>query len=761
MGVRSQRGDMMSQRNERQERWLVGAIITAFALLAAGFSLGPIFEGPDETQHYQYIRVLKYERELPDPFGQYFRPLNTATLHHAPLYYLLALPVALLIDDSDYVDSGFERYNPFFPYEIGIVGSDNKNISLHTRNERLGANTPGYVWAVHALRGVSVLMGTATVFTCWRIFRLLWPGDPARRALALACVAFWPQFIYVSSVINNDNLLILLATLALYTLLIQLRDGPTLRNSAALGLVLGAALLTKVNATFLALPVSVAILLQARHWRRWMRCVPVIGGTAALVAGWWYLRNWIINGDPINRRAFDTVSGAIPIRGGAIALDVGIPRLPFAYETAWARFGHGGSVPVPEVFYSAFDVVMIAACLGLALLLGRWARRLFRRRALSSSLSLPFGVLIIVFVLTWFGLLVYVTSIDWQGAIGRYVLPGIAGWAALVVTGLAAWLPRRALAPLAWVAPPGLGVMCAVFLLAFYLPAYQVRPAAEPERALEILYGDPNAPYAVLTGISPAYPHARPGEIIALTLHWRALRPADANYVVSLHSVGSDVVRRDSHPATGNRLATDWRPGETWAERYVVRIPATAAPNTAFPLTVGLYDMAAQTSPRTTNPAGDDITPIVGQIAILPTRSAAAQPAYVLENAIGLSAPEITPSGGGVQVCLRWWALDAALTTDAHTFVHLYDPAGALFAQADFAPLDGAYPTSIWQRGDEIAECATLPAPDSAVTDGWTVGIGMYTPSDGRRLGIVPQGEAAPLADGVLRVPLEEAIPRQ
>src|SRR5689334_1255591 len=108
---------MISPQRERQVVWL---ILGMYIVLALTFSLGPIFEGPDEIEHYRFIRSLAHTLALPDP-----RTQVRSQYHQAPLYYALAAPLALLTDDSDFsrIDG---RLNPYYPYQLGIPGNDNK-----------------------------------------------------------------------------------------------------------------------------------------------------------------------------------------------------------------------------------------------------------------------------------------------------------------------------------------------------------------------------------------------------------------------------------------------------------------------------------------------------------------------------------------------------------------------------------------------------------------------------------------------------------
>jgi hypothetical protein len=716
----------LSAGTQRRERQIAGLMLVAYVLLALAFSLGPIFEGPDEIEHYRFIRALVHDHALPDPYAQV-----RSQYHQAPLYYLLATPLALLTDDADFGDID-GRLNPYYPFEIGIPGNDNKNLYLHTRAEAFPYNESGTARAVHVIRLLSIALGVCTLLASYAIFRLLWPDRPDRRLMALAVVAFTPQFLYLSGTINIDNLLYLLTTLTLLLLLRQLRDGPSRRGAVLLGLVLGAALLTKVNAVFLVFPVGLTFLMDRRSWRS----VPLILAISLVIAGWWYVRNVILYGDPTGVRVLLETWKTETIRPGAIALDVGLPRLPYAYQTYWARFGQG-AVPVAQPIYVFFDGLVVVTIAGLAI----W---LIRRRSAPGPALLAagregepriFGVQILVvavFGLSWVAALVYYASTAWSGNQGRYLLPGIAAWGALIALGLDQWTPRRLRMLSALIGAAVLAAIAAVSVFGYFLPAYSAAPAPPPGQIahpLRFQYGD----MAELIGMSPAEPRARPGDIIHITLYWRALRPTAPRVQIQtyLHSADSDVVKRDSLPGTGNLLSTDWLPGQTWAENYIVPIPSETPIQVVYPLLAGLYDPAAGQNLPVTDGSGNPVTPVIGRIAINGPAEPAAS-AYRFGGVIGLAKPRISRSGDRVAVCLRWFSL-AQVTTDYHVFVHVLAGDGSPVAQADFQPKGGHYPTGAWTPGEAIDDCSSIDAP-SLPTSGWQIELGLYDLSNSQRL---------------------------
>ncbi len=703
------------------ERVIVVAVVIAFVLLATGFSAGPIFEGPDEIEHYRFVRTMVDTGRLPDPAGQ-----PRGQYHQAPLYYWLLAPVGLLTDDADFALIDGHK-NPYHPHLIEIPGSDNKNVYLHHRTEAFPYTGSGVALAVHLMRLISVLIGAGTVLAGYAVFRELWPDRPERRLLALGVMAFWPQLLYLSSLINNDNLLFLFATLSLLLMLRILRHGPTPRRAVLLGLVLGAALLTKASANMLVIAVAVFLVLDRRAWR-W---VPLIALPVLAVAGWWYIRNAILYQDPTGIQAMFQTWQSEVIRPGTPALDVGLGRTPYAYRSFWARFGHG-AVGLPQPFYHALDVLLGAALVGAA---GRGLLLFSRRERRPSNLQVRQTALTAAFVLTWVLSLIYGASIAWSGNQGRYLLPGIAAWAALLAYGWLSLIPARLSLPAALGGPVAAAAVAVVALFGFFLPAYRIQPApAAVEQPLAYRFGS----IAELTGISPATLRGRPGEVVEVTLVWRALAPADSELLAYLHSVGADVVRRDSHPATGNLLATEFEAGQAWAETYAIQIPRDAEPQRVYPLVAGLYDPLTDSALPAFAPDGGEMSPVVGRVAVSgPPQEV--QPQYRLGDAIGLVDITITHDGSAGQLCVEWVALDE-VPIDYQVFVHVLS-AGQIVAQHDGAPRGGGYPTGAWAAGEVIADC--YPLDLSAVhASGWQVGLGLYNLANGVRL---------PVRDGVGR----------
>jgi hypothetical protein len=85
-----------------------------------------------------------------------------------------------------------------------------------------------------------------------------------------------------------------------------------------------------------------------------------------------------------------------------------------------------------------------------------------------------------------------------------------------------------------------------------------------------------------------------------------------------------------------------------------------------------------------------------------------------------------------------YWQAEQRTPTDYTVFVQLLDGRGNLSAQRDGAPRGGAYPTSIWDAGELIADSYTLTVPTDADAGAYQLIVGMY---DWRTLQRVPVTE--------------------
>ncbi|NLG48947.1 MAG: glycosyltransferase family 39 protein [Chloroflexi bacterium] len=509
------------------------AILALFALLCGVYSaIVPLGEPPDELAHYQYVRYLDATGH--PPLTAQDRSESGYKGHEPPLYYMVTHRLTRFLRVAQ---------RPMLPLIDPDVSPRHSigdevmlwNSVLHTEDERFPWHGTSLAW--HTLRLLSIPLGMITILCTYGIARTLFPQ---RRTLALAAAginAFIPQFVYISSVMNNDNLAVPLSTGALWILVYMARRGDLRwRWFVLLGVLVGLARICKFY-TLLLLPIiAVALLLIAWQHKRWGRVL--LGGLLVLALTLAVASPWIIAVQPDNpdiapkgvvgfiAKLLDIVHTDRMLRSkGMSAAGGGLAAFPamvlsffqlepkrwatLLFQSFWAYYGPMTVAASPALYRALLGVVVLAGT-GL---LGLAARSL-RRRAVRvatpglggvetltatppdggnaaqplSSQSAPqkggalaVGVGILALQAVAFLLLeaLFYTIMRRlpDTAQGRHMYSAMPAWALGLAAGLLAWIParrERALAPI--VAPiliSALLILSVVALPAWVMPAYQ------------------------------------------------------------------------------------------------------------------------------------------------------------------------------------------------------------------------------------------------------------------------------------------------
>jgi 4-amino-4-deoxy-L-arabinose transferase-like glycosyltransferase len=334
-------------------------VLILFAALGVLYSLAtPIFEASDERWHYPVVKYVADGQGLPVQDPAVSTPWHQEG-SQPPLYYMLAAGLTFWIDTGDFEE--VQRPNPHaivgMPQVVG-----NKNMFLHTGRE----NWPwrGTALAVHLIRLLSVGLGMVTVWLTWRVAGQLWPGDGRVWLVGAMLTAFNPMFLFISASVNNDNLAAPLAAGSALVLLRALRRGQRLQDGIWLGILMGLGALTKLSVMAL-LPVAAAVLTwdawRRRSWRIWLLNGVVIMVGLALIAGWWYWRNWTLYGDPTGVSRMLDIAGrrdeTLNLRG----LWAEFEGFRISY---WALFG-GVSILADRWVYTILDGLILVAGVGI------------------------------------------------------------------------------------------------------------------------------------------------------------------------------------------------------------------------------------------------------------------------------------------------------------------------------------------------------------------------------------------------------------
>ena len=732
----------------KHERFWIAVITLLFVILGVVYSLAtPIFEASDELWHYPVVKHIADGRGLPVQQSG-VEALWQQEGSQPPAYYALAALVTAWIDTDDL--SEVRWLNPMAntgrPLDAG-----NKNLIIHTEREAFPWR--GSALAVHLIRFLSVLLGASVVYLT---YRLALEVSPQRSDLALAAaalVAFNPMFLFISGAVNNDNLIVPLATLILWLVVRTLRQG-WLSNGRALllGLLLGLAALTKLSGLAL-LPLTAAVLVvvaaRRRAWGALFRWGALIAVPVIAVAGWWYLRNWQLYGDPTGLNAMLDIAGRRPEPFTFQRLKSEFQGFRLSY---WGVFG-GFNVIGPQLLYGFYDLLMLVGLAG-------WIAWLARRRGQWRS---PVSERLLVLA-AWV-LLVLVALIRWTAQTyasqGRLAFPAIGAIAILVTFGLAGWLPRR------WQGRGLAAVSVALLLLAAAIPFAVIRPAyARPP----ILTED-DVPAGVqrsdvthggvlrLLGYELPQKSVRPGDTVPVTVYWQLTEPTDRNLAVFVHLLGrgwSPVGQVNSYPGLGAYPLNLLQPGDVVRDTYQVPVVVTATAPSLLRVDVGLFDFAdpERGGLSVRDAAGGEARTMLGAVRLLPyadVSSLPQTPRFDLGGQaalVGYDFPgDVVQPGDTLPITLFWQA-QARMTEDYQVFVHLMGPDGRPVAQGDKSPLDGDWPTSAWEPGQTFEDAYQIQVPDELALGAYELRVGLYRLADFTRLPV--QGPEGRVADSAI-----------
>lgn len=737
----------MPQASSRQ-RALLALILGGYALLAVVYSLAtPLFEASDELWHYpmvQYVADHNFGLPVQDPANP--GPWRQEG-GQPPLYYYLGALLTRWIDTSDM--EALRRINPHA--DIGVVVPDgNANMVVHDA-ERESFPWRGTALAMRLVRFLSVLMGLGTVLLTYALGRELFPAAPAIALGAAAFTAFNPMYLFISGVINNDNLSTLLAS-ALLLMIVRLvrrwADPPPLRTYVWLGILAGLGMLAKYQIG-LMLPLIALVLLtiswRARDWRALVFGGLIAGGLTVLIAGWWYWRNYDLYGDATGINIFLDIVGRRAVPADLQQLWTERETFMMAF---WGFFG-GVNVPMRDGVYALFNLLAGISALGLLLALAREIALRVRTRTCpldralyaARALTVVWAALVFVSLLIW-------TRQTWASQ-GRLWFSAIAALNVWLAAGIAAWLPRRSKAQAASLSTAVLlfaGVAAlqpwATIRLAYSLDrdatwafatlehgAHRAACFREPDAAQEALC----VAYQRVEGT------LQPGDTLYLSPAMTVKRPLERDWSLFVHLVNEDgtiEAQRDVYPGGGLLATSDLQAGDSWNNLVAVPIPETIYAPQTLDVYLGFYDLTAF---ERMVPLGADADPQtdrlwLGCVTLEPPPGAFSNPVNAdFGGELVLRGYEVTRRalrpGETTTVTLHWEARER-LTTDYVISVQIIDPDPSRLLKAAQLDAPPDPPVTAWTPGAPVADSRALTIAADAPPGRYRLLVRVYPAGD-------------------------------
>ncbi|MCB0257207.1 MAG: glycosyltransferase family 39 protein, partial [Anaerolineae bacterium] len=665
--------------------------------------------------------------------------------HQPPLYYALAAAIAAPAWQTDHSpDRELDptarlKANPFWAYQIGRVGVDNKNQYLHDPEEAFPYQ--GWLLRVHLARWLSILLQMLTILATYAIGREVFPERIDIRFGSLAFVAFVPQFLFIAGSVSNDNLIVPLTALLTWLWVRGLRTGPGTSWALAVGALTGLAVASKMSALSLvvfSLAVAVLIGWRQQQWKQAAIACGIILGLTALLAGPIMVRNQVLYGEPTALRRMSEIWGE---HDPSLSIVEALRQLPNVWTSFWARFGYG-QIPVPNAVYAVLIAVAAIAALGLV--------REYARRRPSPKSRLFWQIAVLVALAGMFVVLVvsYV-RVSLTGGNGRFAFPALPAYAILLYLGLSAWIPPSRRKILIAIVYTGMVGFALAALLLWLRPAYASPPMQairpEPSHPVDMRYDE----LAKLIGYDMNAQVANPGSEVNVTLYWQVLAPTADNYTVFIHLIDSDGAvwgARDTYPGLGKLPTSQWQTGRYLVDTIAVPVDpqsVSIAP-ASLSLEVGLYDLSTMQRLPITGADGASIdTPLIGRLKLsappTPMITPPVQDRQRLGDAFALLGYEIPSSaraGQTLDIDLYWQAL-ATPDHDYTVFLHLLDDNGNIVSQGDAPPMQGRYPTSMWAYPETLIDHHALQLPPELPAGEYALITGLYNPMDSSRLPVL------------------------
>lgn len=431
------------------------------------------FSGHDELAHFSYVRTLVTEGrlpvlpdleawrdgldggeppptdEIPDELYPYCRYTLDWYCEPESLRWRNDPPRIVTVPGLGYFPSGYQYVANHPPLYYGAMAP----VYLLSR-------PLSYVQQHYLLRLAAIPFGLVTVYAAYRMARALFPGDAFLTITVPAFVAFQPQISYEAAMVNNDIVAIAITSLLLWGLVVGIRDRFPIWLCVAIGLALGAGLLTKSTTATIAPVIGLAAVAAVgwRDWRGWLVRGVAIGVPALLLAAPWYRFLYQTYGDFSGlERVADLQYWNDPM-GSFLALLTDPDFLVGRFRETWGEFGWR-LIHLDSLLLWAIAVPSVAALAGLGLYFARWwvARR---RPGPVDGQPMDWQILSVVIlglscVVAYLAVVQFGTTFALSQA--RYYFPVVNAFALLLMVGLRTLLPVT-------VRPAGQGIVVAALV---------------------------------------------------------------------------------------------------------------------------------------------------------------------------------------------------------------------------------------------------------------------------------------------------------
>ena len=678
----------------------------------------PALDGYDGVAHFNYINFLRKEHRLPQVDSNALQ-FSYELVQQPPLYYLASLLVNIGVpyDNADVHARSSE--NPYYG-----KGGTGWTIVLPDA-------PPSYRTAIDRARIVSMLGGLFAVLGTWLWVNALLPNRPWLATATACLVGLNPAFLFVATTVTNDAWAVAGSAIAIWLITATARRQEfSLLRWFAVGCVAGLAVLTKYNVLAIAIPAIILLIVGFKgkgYGKLCLACLMLLIG-GLVTAGFWYVRNFFAYGELVPLDQVAKIIGSFRLRTPLSMVEIRA-KLPWLFFSYWGVFG---SILAPARLLSFWKWFVIIGCAGLAI------------HTITTKDKAKWGILIAC--LLWFATAL-MSLINWMRTVAfgdqaRLLLVAAPASALLLILGWNALVPKR------W---QGLlnGILVGMLSLAalwplpalahgFAMPA----PLATDTKPGRIVNAKLQNGVEVFGYDLPGGRALSPGTELPLTLYFATEHVIAEDYTLFVHLIDEDnnlVYQFDGIPFAGRHPTRQWKPGQAFADSYLLTVKEPIPSETLATIEMGFYKMdhpnervaVYDTSGQV---VGDRL--VLGKVRVLsgmPTLASFAENALATwSDSISLTSVDVDSDLQNSTYTVRAsWQAANPVQTDYTVFVQMLDADNNVVGQVDQQPREGKAPTSTWLAGETITDMYTLTVPPN----NWQrMIIGLYDGRTGERL---------------------------
>lgn len=345
--------------NEGKNRFLLKIILLIFLIkgILLAFIIPP-WDAPDELTHMSYVLWLHNFKKLPTSSWEFtFASVEESFSESKKRLALIRQGKIAQIEKTEL----FDRTNyALMPDLVGVSSYPPVYYFYLLPFYIISLNFTSFFCLIF-LRIASVLLGLASIWLSYRLAKKIDKRLGWASPLMVLLLCLQPQFAFISSVINSDNMVVFFFLLFLYKMFdFFQKDSLNHKDLFWSAIIVGLSALTKPQLVIL-IPLFIYGIVLNR--KKIVNKRTYIWLTLLIVPLFWYLRQFLVKeGATVNSIASNMQKPSVHL--WRYPLDFIVGKQPIGiFMSFWAYFGWI-DIPLPEASYFLFLIPVILSVLG-------------------------------------------------------------------------------------------------------------------------------------------------------------------------------------------------------------------------------------------------------------------------------------------------------------------------------------------------------------------------------------------------------------